>query len=96
MAIDFTLSPELETIRLRVAAFIDQVVQPGEAKIGDPEEIERAEYIKLLFGMRERGEGRRALAARTCRRSGAAWGSATSSSRWSRPRRRRPPTARSC
>jgi len=30
MAIDFTLSPELEDIRLRVRTFIDDVVKPGE------------------------------------------------------------------
>jgi acyl-CoA dehydrogenase len=56
MAIDFTLSPELETIRLRVRKFMDDVVRPTEQKIGNPEELERAEYIKLLFGMRERAK----------------------------------------
>jgi acyl-CoA dehydrogenase len=56
MAIDFTLSPELETIRLRVRRFMDEVVRPTEAKIGNPEELDRAEYIKLLFGMREQAK----------------------------------------
>jgi len=56
MSIDFTLSPELETIRLRVRKFMDEVVRPTEQKIGNPEELERAEYIKLLFGMRERAK----------------------------------------
>ncbi len=53
MAIDFTLDPELEEIRLRVRAFIDEVVKPAEARIGDPTEVdERDEYIKILFDMR--------------------------------------------
>jgi acyl-CoA dehydrogenase len=53
MAIDFTLTPELEALRLRVRDFIDAVVKPGEAKIGDRDEIERAEYLTILLGMRE-------------------------------------------
>ena len=52
MAIDFTLSPELEELRLRVREFIQDVVKPGEAKIGDPDKIERGEYIQILLGMR--------------------------------------------
>src|SRR5258708_26649240 len=52
MAIDFTLSPELEQLRLRVRDFIDRVVKPGEAKITDHDDIERAEYLKILIGMR--------------------------------------------
>ncbi len=53
MAIDFTLSPELEQIRLRVRDFMEKVVKPGEAKIGNPDEIERGEYIRILLQMRE-------------------------------------------
>jgi acyl-CoA dehydrogenase len=52
MAIDFTLTPELEDIRLRVRTFIDDVVKPGEARIGNRDEIERADYIKILLEMR--------------------------------------------
>ena len=52
MAIDFTLSPELEELRLRVREFIQDVVKPGEAKIDDPDKIERGEYIQILLGMR--------------------------------------------
>ncbi|MCU1454036.1 MAG: putative acyl-CoA dehydrogenase [Acidimicrobiales bacterium] len=52
MAIDFTLSPELEDLRLRVRDFIETVVKPGEAKIGHGSEIERSEYLKVLIGMR--------------------------------------------
>ncbi len=52
MAIDFTLSPELEDLRVRVREFIQGVVKPGEAKIGDPDHIERADYIRILLQMR--------------------------------------------
>ena len=52
MAIDFTLSPELEQLRLRVRDFIEKVVKPGEAKISDRDEIERGEYIRVLLEMR--------------------------------------------
>jgi acyl-CoA dehydrogenase len=52
MAIDFTLTPELEDIRMRVRSFVDDVVKPGEARIGNRDEIERADYIKILLEMR--------------------------------------------
>jgi acyl-CoA dehydrogenase len=52
MTIDFTLTPELEDIRVRVRTFVDDVVKPGEARIGDRDEIERADYIKILLEMR--------------------------------------------
>ena len=53
MSIDFTLTPELDDLRLRVRAFIDEVVKPGEARIGNPDDIERDEYVRLLFSMRD-------------------------------------------
>ncbi len=53
MAIDFTLSPELEQLRLRVREFIDTVVKPGEAQLAHPDQIERAEYLQILIGMRK-------------------------------------------
>ncbi|MFZ4519407.1 MAG: acyl-CoA dehydrogenase family protein [Microthrixaceae bacterium] len=55
MSIDFSLSPELEEIRLRVRAFIDDVVKPGEARIHDErlEETDRDAYIGVLLGMRK-------------------------------------------
>lgn len=53
MAIDFTLSPELEDLRLRVRDFIQQVVKPGEEKIGDPDKIERGDYVRILLQMRD-------------------------------------------
>ena len=53
MPIDFTLTPELEDIRLRVRTFIDEVVKPGEAQIGNPDDIDRDDYINILLGMRQ-------------------------------------------
>ena len=52
MAIDFTLSPEVEAIRERVRDFIQNVVRPAEEKIGDPDKIERSAYLNLLLQMR--------------------------------------------
>lgn len=57
MAIDFSISPELEDLRLRVRDFIDNVVRPGEEKIGDGDDIERDEYLKILFEMRDEAKG---------------------------------------
>ncbi|WP_102144949.1 acyl-CoA dehydrogenase family protein [Mycobacterium hubeiense] len=53
MAIDFTLTPELEAIRTKVRDFVESVVKPGEAKIGDPDHLDRGEYISILLGMRQ-------------------------------------------
>ena len=53
MSIDFTLTPELEDIRQRVRGFIDGVVKPGEAEIGAIEDIDRMDYIKRIFAMRD-------------------------------------------
>ncbi|HEV7730676.1 MAG TPA: acyl-CoA dehydrogenase family protein [Candidatus Binatia bacterium] len=53
MAIDFTLSTEVEQLRLRVRDFIDKVVRPGEAKLGHGDDIERSEYLKVLIDMRK-------------------------------------------
>ena len=52
MAIDFTLTPELEDIRLRVRNFVDTVIRPGEERIGDRDDLDRADYLKILFEMR--------------------------------------------
>lgn len=53
MAIDFTLSPELEEIRLRVRAFITDVVTPGEAELERLRDEDRAEYVNLLVSLRK-------------------------------------------
>ncbi len=52
MAIDFTLSPELETLRLRVRDFIDTVVKSGEQEIGNRDNVARGDYVRTLLGMR--------------------------------------------
>jgi acyl-CoA dehydrogenase len=52
MAIDFTLTPELEDIRMRVRAFIEDVVQPAEANLHRVSEEDRRGYVKLLVGLR--------------------------------------------
>ena len=56
MAIDFTLTPELEDIRTRVRTFIDTVVKPGEAQMGNRDDLDRGEYIKLIFEMRAKAQ----------------------------------------
>jgi acyl-CoA dehydrogenase len=52
MAIDFTLGPELEAIRLRVRQFVEDVVKPGEARLAQRDQMERAEYLGVLGDMR--------------------------------------------
>ena len=54
MAIDFTLSPELEEIRVRVRTFINEVVKPGEADLLRLRDEDRAEYVNLLLDMRKK------------------------------------------
>ncbi|GAA3241654.1 acyl-CoA dehydrogenase family protein [Actinocorallia longicatena] len=53
MAIDFTLEPELEAIRLRVRGFVDEVVRPAETRLLGERDLDRDSYIKLLFGLRD-------------------------------------------
>ena len=53
MAIDFTLSPELEQIRLRVRAFVNDVVKPGEAELDKLRDEDRADYIGKLIALRK-------------------------------------------
>jgi acyl-CoA dehydrogenase len=52
MPIDFTLTPELEDIRLRVRNFVDTVVRPGEERMGNTEDLDRSDYIRVIFEMR--------------------------------------------
>src|SRR6478735_502169 len=51
MGIDFSLSPELEEIRLRVRTFVDDVVRPGELDIA--EGLDREAYVGKLVRMRK-------------------------------------------
>ena len=56
MAIDFSLTPELEAIRARVREFIDDVVEPGGAIVdgeGDSEPLTGEDRIRALVGMRK-------------------------------------------
>ncbi|HEX5365690.1 MAG TPA: acyl-CoA dehydrogenase family protein [Acidimicrobiales bacterium] len=59
MAVDFTLAPELEDLRRRVRTFVDTVVRPAEAEMGDRSGLERSEYVRRIFALRDqaRGEG---------------------------------------
>ncbi|MET0881870.1 MAG: acyl-CoA dehydrogenase family protein, partial [Acidimicrobiales bacterium] len=50
MAIDFTLTPELEELRTKVRTFLDDVVVPTE-KTRDPDD--RDAYLTALLGMRK-------------------------------------------
>jgi acyl-CoA dehydrogenase len=56
MAIDFSLTPELEAIRARVRTFVDDVIRPGGAIIdgeGGAEPLDGKERLKALIGMRK-------------------------------------------
>ncbi len=56
MAIDFSLSPELEAIRTRVRAFVDDVIRPAEARIegrGDAAPLEGRDRLDELIGLRK-------------------------------------------
>ncbi|MFN8041856.1 MAG: acyl-CoA dehydrogenase family protein, partial [Mycobacterium sp.] len=55
MSIDFSLTPEIEEIRGRVRAFIDDVVKPTEARIQSEglEHDDRDAYLHALLGMRK-------------------------------------------
>jgi acyl-CoA dehydrogenase len=52
MAIDFTLEPELEAIRLRVREFVQDVVKPGEAALADRDQMDRRQYLGILGDLR--------------------------------------------
>jgi len=66
MAIDFSLSPELEEIRVRTRTFIDDVVRPTEQRIeteqlrdtgnGTDNDNGKGEYLKLLVDMRRQAK----------------------------------------
>ena len=55
MSIDFTLSPEVEEIRLRIRDFITDVVRPEEARIKEEslESGDRTAYINALINLRK-------------------------------------------
>jgi acyl-CoA dehydrogenase len=51
MSIDFTLSPELEDLRVRVRDFLDEVVVPTEKTL---DESDREAYVSALIEMRKK------------------------------------------
>ena len=56
MAIDFTLSPELEDIRTRVRSFVDDVVKPGEDRIegrDGSEPLTGRDRVSVLLDLRK-------------------------------------------
>ena len=52
MSIDFTLTPELEKLRLRVRDVIDTVVRPAEERMA-ADKPPRDEYLRTIFGLRK-------------------------------------------
>ncbi|MGI9604539.1 MAG: acyl-CoA dehydrogenase family protein [Acidimicrobiales bacterium] len=53
MAIDFTLPPETEELRLRVRRFIEDVVAPAEPHIEELKENDRDGYIATIVDLRK-------------------------------------------
>ena len=58
MAIDFSLSPELEDIRLQIRTFVDDVIKPEEERLegtgdkyGGDEPLAGRERIDALIGL---------------------------------------------
>ena len=56
MSIDFSLSPELEAIRVEIRNFIDNEVKPVEEVIERDklDQTDRDQYVSLLVGMRKK------------------------------------------
>lgn len=56
MSIDFSLSPELEEIRLKIRSFIDGEVKPVEEVIERDklDQTDRSQYVSLLVAMRKK------------------------------------------
>jgi acyl-CoA dehydrogenase len=55
MAIDFTLSPDIEDVRNRVRTFMDEEVRPTEEKLRQ-KETDRNGYIGAIAGLRKRAQ----------------------------------------
>ena len=59
MAIDFTLSPEVEELRRRVRAFVEEVIAPvahGIEGSGGGEGLAGPERVSALTGLRKQAE----------------------------------------
>ena len=55
MPVDFTLAPEVEEVRARVRAFMDDEVRPAEEKLRDGE-ADRNAYGMAIFNLRKRAK----------------------------------------
>ncbi|MEM1333721.1 MAG: acyl-CoA dehydrogenase family protein, partial [Actinomycetota bacterium] len=56
MAIDFTLTPELEEIRMRIRTFVEDVIKPVEEKIEGTDGndgLQGKDRIEALIGLRK-------------------------------------------
>ena len=54
MAIDFTLPPDVEELRMKVRGFIESVVLPAEPEIEVLKDTDRKAYITLLIDLRRK------------------------------------------
>ena len=57
MAIDFSLTPELEAIRMRIRTFVDDVIKPEESKLeghNGAEPVTGKERNEILIGLRKK------------------------------------------
>ena len=72
MTIDFTLSPELEEIRVKIRNFINTEVKPVEETIERDklDQTDRDQYISLLVGMRKKALSPKDHGFHTCQRTG--------------------------
>jgi acyl-CoA dehydrogenase len=56
MPIDFTLTPELEDIRLRVRTFVEDEIKPVDDRMGSDDALARDEYIRAIIGLRGKAQ----------------------------------------
>jgi acyl-CoA dehydrogenase len=56
VAIDFTLPPDIEAIRLKVRSFIDDEVRPVSEKLDENASTERSDFIMAILNLRERAK----------------------------------------
>jgi acyl-CoA dehydrogenase len=55
MAVDFTLAPDVEELRLRVRTFMDEEVRPAEEKLRQ-NGSDRNGYVSVIAGLRQRAQ----------------------------------------
>ncbi len=69
---DFKISPQLEDLRQRTRAFVDEHVIPLESDVANYDEYENIR-LDVLEGRARQGAARRACGRRNRRRNSAAW-----------------------